>query len=109
MKEVIKMDTQNQNGIWRNLDELYMDLGEWIPFFEKLLENGQLKFPTQIVFGNLTLEELIKMIKKDLNQYKKLLKTLLAKKKDKQEFEKIILTIIKLVEGIERRISDESI
>ncbi len=103
------MDTENQEEIWRSLDELYMDLGEWIPFIENLLESKKLKLPTQIVFGDLTLEELIKSIKKDLSQYEKLLETFLSTKKEKQEFEKIIPTIIKLIKRVERRIYNESI
>ena len=63
------MNTQNQDEIWRDLDELYMDLEEWIPFIEKLFENGKFESSSQIVFGNLTIKQLINIIKKDMRLF----------------------------------------
>ncbi len=101
------MNTENQEEIWQDLDELYMDIEEWIPFLENLLENGQLKLPTQIVFGKLTIKQLINQIRKDLIKYSNLLE-MISTKKDKI-FLKIIPSANELLEQIERRIYHESI
>lgn len=97
------MNTQNQDEIGRDLDELYMDLGEWIPFFQELLEDDALESSSQIVFGNLTIKQLIKMIKKDMIKYEKLLKMV---KKSNKQFLKIVNESIR---NLERRIHHESI
>lgn len=97
------MNTQNQDEIGRDLDELYMDLGEWIPFFQELLEDDALESSSQIVFGNLTIKQLIKMIKKDITKYEKLLKMV---KKSNKQFLKIVNESIR---NLERRIHHESI
>lgn len=97
------MNTQNQDETWRDLDELYMDLGEWISFFQELLEDDDFESPSQIVFGNLTIKQLIKMIKKDITKYEKLLKMV---KKSNKQFMKIVNESIK---NLERRIHHESI
>ena len=102
------MDAQNQNRIWRELDESYMDLKEWLPFIEKLLENGQIRLSTQVVFGDLTIRELISRIKKDVVEYKKLLKKVKVKKEDKK-FSKAVPQILLSIKALERRVSNESI
>jgi len=97
------MDTPNQNEIWQDLDNLYMDIEEWISFFQKLLEDDNFESSSQIVFGNLTIKQLIKIIKKDITKYEKLLKMVGVKKSNKQ-FLKIVNESI---EKLERRIYNE--
>ena len=102
------MNTPNQDEIWQDLDELYMDLGEWISFFEDLLENGNTKSLSQVVFGNLTIKQLISRIKKDMIEYEKLLK-MINKEKSNGRFLKIISSMNESIENLEREIRHESI
>ncbi len=103
---IVKKDI-GQDNFWRQIEELEMDIQEWIQLLESLDKEKTIK-KGETIFGELTLEQIIGLVRELVLGLNKYLNLINIDGKERREKEKLLEKTEEVIEIWKRKITESS-